>query len=158
MGFSFSLFPSFISLIPLSCPLYICTFGTPHLFLLLPIPNYLYFILFFLITLLCSLIVAIFSLSFAKAMNKFKKSQVLVLLVLVLLLLITPFLPSSLRPTYLYFIINFLIMALFAEAGLISDFSRPLEDKKQSTSVTNSTSEKREVSNSTPTVVGDDAL
>ena len=47
-------------------------------------------------------------------------------------------------------------MALFAEAGLISDFSRPLEDKKQSTSVTNSTSEKREVSNSTPTVVGDD--
>ncbi|KAL5164770.1 hypothetical protein HKD37_18G050024 [Glycine soja] len=86
-------------------------------------------------------------------MNKFKKSQVLVLFVLVVLLLVTPFLPSSLRPTYLYFIINFLIMALFAEAGLISGFARPFEDKKQSASVTNSTSEKREVSNSTPTVV-----
>ncbi|CAJ1964067.1 unnamed protein product [Sphenostylis stenocarpa] len=94
-------------------------------------------------------------------MNKFKKSQVLVLLVLVVLLVITPSLPSSLRPTYLYFIINFLIMALCAEAGLLSVFSRPLEDKKQPASVTTkpvmpaeATFEKSEGSNSTPTVVG----
>ncbi|WVY92378.1 hypothetical protein V8G54_031466 [Vigna mungo] len=73
-----------------------------------------------------------FFLSFPKAMmNKFKKSQVLVLCVLLVLLVITPYLPSSLRPTYLYFIINFLIMSLCAEAGLLSVFPRPLEDKKQ---------------------------
>ncbi|RDY02936.1 hypothetical protein CR513_13536, partial [Mucuna pruriens] len=90
-------------------------------------------------------------------MNKFKKSQVLVLFVLVVLLGITPSLPSSLRPTYLYFIINFLIMALCAEAGLLSVFVRPLEDKKQYASVMSSeaTSEKREqASNSNPAVSG----
>ncbi|XP_061341689.1 uncharacterized protein LOC133288014 [Gastrolobium bilobum] len=68
-------------------------------------------------------------------MNKFKKSQVLVLFVLVFLLAITPFLPSSVRPTYLYFILNFLIITLGAEAGLLSVFSRPLEDSKQFASV-----------------------
>lgn len=75
-------------------------------------------------------------LSFTKAMNKFKKSQVIVLFVLVLLLVITPLLPSSVKPTYLYFICNFLIIALGAEAGLLSVFSRPLEDTKQYVSVT----------------------
>lgn len=69
-------------------------------------------------------------------MNKFKKSQVIVLFVLILLLVITPLLPSSIKPTYLYFICNFLIIALGAEAGLLSVFSRPLEDRKQYTSVT----------------------
>ncbi|KAK7333472.1 hypothetical protein VNO80_30246 [Phaseolus coccineus] len=87
-------------------------------------------------------------------MNKFKKSQVLVLCLLVVLLVITPSLPSSLRPTYLYFIINFLIMALCAEAGLLSVFSRPSEDKKQSLMPPEATSEKREGYNSTPIVVG----
>ncbi|KAK8468499.1 hypothetical protein PHAVU_006G046800 [Phaseolus vulgaris] len=87
-------------------------------------------------------------------MNKFKKSQVLVLCVLVVLLVITPSLPSSLRPTYLYFIINFLIMALCAEAGLLSVFSRPSEDKKQPVMPPEATSEKREGYNSTPIVVG----
>ncbi|TKY46925.1 hypothetical protein E2542_SST28974 [Spatholobus suberectus] len=93
-------------------------------------------------------------------MNRFKISQVLVLIVLVVLLVITPSLPSSLRPTYFYFIINFLIMALCAEAGLLSVFARPLEDRKQSASVaikpvmqSEASSEKREASNSTPTVV-----
>nr|KYP52185.1 hypothetical protein KK1_025923 [Cajanus cajan] len=86
-------------------------------------------------------------------MNKFKKSQVLVLFVLVVLLLITPSLPSSLRLTYLYFITNFLIMALCAEAGLLSVFASPSEDRRQSSSVTSeATSEKREASNSTPSV------
>ncbi|KAK7387106.1 hypothetical protein VNO78_27617 [Psophocarpus tetragonolobus] len=106
-----------------------------------------------------------FFLSFAKAMNKFKKSQVLLLFVLVVLLVITPYLPSSLRPTYLYFIINFLIMALCAEAGLLSVFAKPLEDRKQPASVTikpvipsEATSEKREQGfNSTLTVVSADS-
>lgn len=70
-------------------------------------------------------------LSFIKIMNKFKISQVVVLFVLAFLLAITPSLPSSLRPTYLYFIFNVLIIALGAEAGLLSAFPRPLEDRKQ---------------------------
>ncbi|XP_061342213.1 uncharacterized protein LOC133288474 [Gastrolobium bilobum] len=69
-------------------------------------------------------------------MNKFKKSQVLVLFVPALLLVLTPLLPSSLRPTYLYFIFNVLIIGLGAEAGLLSAFSNPFEDTKQHVSVT----------------------
>lgn len=47
------------------------------------------------------------------------------------LLIITPLLSSSLRPTYLYFVINILIIALGAEAGLLSSaFSKPPEDHK----------------------------
>ncbi|XP_057434065.1 uncharacterized protein LOC130726778 [Lotus japonicus] len=75
-------------------------------------------------------------------MNKFQKSQVLVLLVLVLLLVITPFLPSSLRPTYLYFILNFIIISLGAEAGLLSVFSRSSEHMSES----EASSEKKEAS------------
>ncbi|KAL5802411.1 hypothetical protein ACOSQ4_030716 [Xanthoceras sorbifolium] len=62
--------------------------------------------------------------------DKFKKSQILMLSLLAALLLITPLLSSSLRPTYLYFIINLLIVALGAEAGLLSVFSKPPEEKK----------------------------
>ncbi|KAK7860408.1 hypothetical protein CFP56_039784 [Quercus suber] len=64
-------------------------------------------------------------------MNKFKRSQVVMLFLLAVLLIITPLLSSSLRPTYLYFIINILIIALGAEAGLLSSFSKPSEDRKQ---------------------------
>lgn len=53
------------------------------------------------------------------------------LFLLAVLLIITPLLSSSLRPTYLYFIINILIIALGAEAGLLSSFSKPYEDRKQ---------------------------
>ncbi|KAK7305153.1 hypothetical protein VNO77_43053 [Canavalia gladiata] len=96
-------------------------------------------------------------------MNKFKTSQVLVLLVLLVLLVITPSLPSSLRPTYLYFIINFLIITLGAEAGLLSVFARPLEDRKQSSSVTpkpvmmpqEASPEKREVSSTCVSAVSE---
>ncbi|MFQ6645845.1 hypothetical protein Gotur_020514 [Gossypium turneri] len=58
-------------------------------------------------------------------MNKFKKSQILTLSIVAALLFITPLLSSSLRPTYLYFILNLLIISLGAEAGLGSVFSRP---------------------------------
>ncbi|XVF33957.1 hypothetical protein REPUB_Repub18cG0015900 [Reevesia pubescens] len=58
-------------------------------------------------------------------MNKFKKSQILILSVVAALLLIAPLLSSSLRPTYLYFVLNLLIIALGTEAGLLSVFSRP---------------------------------
>ncbi|KAI4307974.1 hypothetical protein L6164_031097 [Bauhinia variegata] len=68
-------------------------------------------------------------------MNKPNKSQLLQLLVLVFLLIMTPLLPSSLKSPYLYFIINYLIIALGADAGLFPVFSRSLEEKKQSVSV-----------------------
>ncbi|MBA0759326.1 hypothetical protein Gotri_022232 [Gossypium trilobum] len=58
-------------------------------------------------------------------MNKFKKSQILTLSIVAALLFIAPLLSSSLRPTYLYFILNLLIISLGAEAGLGSVFSSP---------------------------------
>ncbi|KAK7301137.1 hypothetical protein RJT34_11998 [Clitoria ternatea] len=69
-------------------------------------------------------------------MNKFNKSNVVVLFFLAFLLVFTPLLPSSVRPTYLYFIFNVLVVALGAKAGLLSAFSKPLEDKKQTFYVT----------------------
>ncbi|CAL5190637.1 unnamed protein product [Lathyrus oleraceus] len=63
-------------------------------------------------------------------MNKVDKSQVIVLSFLAFLLVITHFLPSSLRPSYLYLIFNILIIALAAQAGLLSAFSEPSEDTK----------------------------
>jgi hypothetical protein len=63
-------------------------------------------------------------------MSKFKKSQILILSLLAVLLSMTPLLSSSVRSTYLYFVINILIIALGAEAGLLSCFPKPSEDKK----------------------------
>lgn len=61
----------------------------------------------------------------------FKKSQILMLSLLASMLIITPLLSSSLRPTYLYFVFNILIIALGAEAGLLSSGpSKPPEDHK----------------------------
>ncbi|KAJ9672191.1 hypothetical protein PVL29_025716 [Vitis rotundifolia] len=63
-------------------------------------------------------------------MDKAKKSQMLKLFLIAAVLFITPLLSSSLGTTYLYFIIiNLLIIALGAEAGLLS-FSKPPQDKK----------------------------
>ncbi|KAK8527191.1 hypothetical protein V6N12_054415 [Hibiscus sabdariffa] len=59
------------------------------------------------------------------AMYKFKKSQLLILSVVAALLFVAPLLSSSLRPTFLYFVLNLVIISLGAEAGLGSVFSRP---------------------------------
>lgn len=64
------------------------------------------------------------------AMAKPKKSEILKLSFIATLLIISPLIPTSLRPTYLYFLFNLLIIALGAEAGLLSFFSKPSEDKK----------------------------
>lgn len=64
-------------------------------------------------------------------MTKVDKSQVIILSILLLLLVMTPFLPSSMKPSYLYLIFNILIIALGVEAGFLSVFSDTLEDKKQ---------------------------
>ncbi|KAF5727947.1 hypothetical protein HS088_TW21G00087 [Tripterygium wilfordii] len=66
--------------------------------------------------------------------QKFKKSQILMLSLLAALLSITPFLSSSLRPAYLYFIFNLLIIALAVEAGFLSVLSKPLEEKRPAVS------------------------
>ncbi|KAL5101284.1 hypothetical protein RYX36_005611 [Vicia faba] len=68
-------------------------------------------------------------------MNKIDKSQLIVLSFLAFLLVITPFLPSSLRPSYLYLIFNILIIALAVQAGFLSAFSDHSEDKKHHVSV-----------------------
>ncbi|KAA0055857.1 putative LIM and calponin domains-containing protein 1 [Cucumis melo var. makuwa] len=69
-------------------------------------------------------------------MNKFKKSEILVLLGLTILLVITPLLSSSLRPTYLYFIFNLLIIALGVQAGLLNDPPPDHQDKTNKLSLT----------------------
>ena len=71
-------------------------------------------------------------------MNKFKKSQVLVLSLLTILLIIAPLLSSSLRPTYIYFITNLLMIALGAETGVLSFFSKPSLDHNIDKKNTNS--------------------
>lgn len=63
-------------------------------------------------------------------MAKPKNSEILKLSFMATLLIISPLIPTSLRPTYLYFLFNLLIIALGAEAGLLSFFSKPSEDKK----------------------------
>ncbi|KAI3456894.1 hypothetical protein Pfo_013557 [Paulownia fortunei] len=64
-------------------------------------------------------------------MDKFKKSQILKLFLIAALLIITPFLSTSLRSTYLYFIANILIILVGAEAGLLSFFLKSPENKKR---------------------------
>ncbi|XP_048130327.1 uncharacterized protein LOC115749991 [Rhodamnia argentea] len=63
-------------------------------------------------------------------MEKFKRSQVLMLALLLALLIATPLLSSNLRSPYLYLIFNLLIITLGAEAGLLSVSSKPSDDKR----------------------------
>nr|GMC53457.1 LIM and calponin domains-containing protein 1, putative [Ipomoea batatas] len=56
-------------------------------------------------------------------MDNIQNSEILKLFLISTLLIITPLLSSSLRTTYLYFLVNLLIIALGAEAGLLSFFS-----------------------------------
>ncbi|KAK3030034.1 hypothetical protein RJ639_038133 [Escallonia herrerae] len=70
------------------------------------------------------------SLALFEAMDKFNKSQILKLSLIVALLALAPLLSASIRPTYLYFVFNLLIISLGAEAGLLSFFSQPAADKK----------------------------
>lgn len=63
-------------------------------------------------------------------MDKIKKSQIFKLLIIIILLCITPLLSESFRQPYLYFVVNLLIIALGAEAGLLSFLLKVAEDKK----------------------------
>lgn len=55
-------------------------------------------------------------------MEIFKNSQILKLFLLAALLIVTPLLSAPLRSKFLYFIVNILIVAVGAEAGLLSFF------------------------------------
>ncbi|TQD84709.1 hypothetical protein C1H46_029732 [Malus baccata] len=57
-----------------------------------------------------------------------EKSQILMFSLLVFLLVLAPLLSSSLRTPYLYIITNLLIIALGAQAGVLSSFSKPDSD------------------------------
>ncbi|MCD7452438.1 hypothetical protein HAX54_016545 [Datura stramonium] len=57
-------------------------------------------------------------------MDKIMKSQILKLLLIAIFVLMTPLISSSQRTSYLYFIVNLLIISLGADAGLISFFSK----------------------------------
>ncbi|KAL6999235.1 hypothetical protein U1Q18_000396 [Sarracenia purpurea var. burkii] len=63
-------------------------------------------------------------------MDKSKKSQVLKLSLLTVLLIIAPLLPPSLRPTYLYFVFNLVVLSLGAESGLLKFFPNSEEEIK----------------------------
>nr|DAD23444.1 TPA_asm: hypothetical protein HUJ06_024907 [Nelumbo nucifera] len=63
-------------------------------------------------------------------MDKLQRSEIVKVSFIASLLLITPLLSTSMRPPYLYFLVNLLIIALGADAGLLSSFSGPQEDKK----------------------------
>ncbi|XP_043688817.1 uncharacterized protein LOC122639873 [Telopea speciosissima] len=65
-------------------------------------------------------------------MNKFQSYQIVKLSFIAVLLLITPLLSNSMRPPYIYFLTNLLIIALGAEAGLLPAISNHGEDKKPS--------------------------
>ncbi|KAG1347111.1 hypothetical protein COCNU_06G009400 [Cocos nucifera] len=69
-------------------------------------------------------------------MEKFPKSQLARILLLLLLLLLTPFIPTSLRPSYLYFLLNILIVALGVEAGFLNAISGPRDEKKATPIIT----------------------
>ncbi|KAJ8534430.1 hypothetical protein K7X08_016158 [Anisodus acutangulus] len=68
-------------------------------------------------------------------MEMIKISQVLKLLLIASLLIVTPLLSTSLRTTYLYFIVHLLIISLGAEAGLISSSKSPNDKKLPSTNI-----------------------
>ncbi|XP_039126123.1 uncharacterized protein LOC120262127 [Dioscorea cayenensis subsp. rotundata] len=64
-------------------------------------------------------------------MEKPQRSQLLRTLLLLLLLTITPSIPDSFRPSYLYFLFNIFVVALGIEAGLLSAISGPLHDQQK---------------------------
>ncbi|PKU74181.1 uncharacterized protein LOC110105884 [Dendrobium catenatum] len=63
-------------------------------------------------------------------MEKMNKFQLVKATVLLLLLLVIPFVSSSMRPSYLYFLLNILILSLGIEAGFHAAISNPRDEKK----------------------------
>ncbi|KAJ6800769.1 uncharacterized protein M6B38_201900 [Iris pallida] len=63
-------------------------------------------------------------------MSKSQVAKVLLLLSFLSLLLLVPFVSTSLRSSYLYFLLNLLIIVLGVEAGLLASLSKPHVERK----------------------------
>ncbi|WOL17541.1 hypothetical protein Cni_G26334 [Canna indica] len=63
-------------------------------------------------------------------MEKLPTSQVAKAVFLLILLLFIPFISPSFRPSYLYLLLNILIIALGLEAGFLKAISKPHDSKK----------------------------
>ncbi|KAJ4781647.1 hypothetical protein LUZ62_020643 [Rhynchospora pubera] len=64
-------------------------------------------------------------------MNKLPPfSQLSKLAFILIFILLTPLVPSSLRPPYLYFLFNILVVSLGIESGLLKAITSPHEEKK----------------------------
>lgn len=68
-------------------------------------------------------------------MENHLKSQIAKIVLLLLLLLFIPFVPASIRPCYLFFLLNILILALGVEAGFLKMISEPHDEKNITTSI-----------------------
>ncbi|KAG8386094.1 hypothetical protein BUALT_Bualt03G0113200 [Buddleja alternifolia] len=64
-------------------------------------------------------------------MENLKKSQIVELILIAALIIVTPLLSTSHRSTYLYFIVNILIVVVGAEAGLLSFLQKSAENTKK---------------------------
>lgn len=66
-------------------------------------------------------------------MNKLPPfSQLSKLLLVLIFILLTPLIPTSLRPPFLYFLFNILVVVLGIESGLLKAVTSPHEEKKPS--------------------------
>ncbi|CAL9192089.1 unnamed protein product [Musa hybrid cultivar] len=68
-------------------------------------------------------------------MENHLKSQIAKIVLLLLVLLFIPLVPASIRPCYLFFLLNILILALGVEAGFLQMISEPHDEKNITTSV-----------------------
>lgn len=68
-------------------------------------------------------------------MEKFQMTQCAKIVLIVLLLLITPLLSRSVRTPYLYFLFNLLLLALGVESGILTAISRPTDDQRDTSNV-----------------------
>lgn len=63
-------------------------------------------------------------------MAKFKRSELAKIALIAALVLIAPLLSTSMRPPFLYLLLNLLIIFLGAESGILKAFSSPSDEKK----------------------------
>ncbi|KAJ3685947.1 hypothetical protein LUZ61_015111 [Rhynchospora tenuis] len=63
-------------------------------------------------------------------------SQLSKLAFILIFILLTPLVPSSLRPPYLYFLFNILVVSLGIESGLLKAITSPHEEKRPNNFIT----------------------
>ncbi|ERN00685.1 hypothetical protein AMTR_s00106p00057410 [Amborella trichopoda] len=63
-------------------------------------------------------------------MEKFQKTQLARFVAIASLFLVTPLIPPWMRTTYLYFLLNLLILSLGLESGALASLTKPNNEKK----------------------------